>query len=358
MISQKIHDSSFCASCYFRSIATPPYKKIMLQLTEKCNLCCKHCFVSSTSSGNEMEYDKIENILLPHLIQANVKKVTLTGGEPFVFSRLLDVIRLLNNNNIQISICTNASLITEKFLDEILDINKIHFNVSLDGFSNSSHGAFRGNSDEKIFKRIISNISMLGRYHLLNGILVTPNHYTKIEEYEKICKFGKEVGAKYVLINPLSSFGRGEKTYSLGYTQDELIKLYDITQKYDSADFEIIYIRFPNTAQKPLEKCVAGKISYVFTSGEVAICPYMAFAAKDTISRYEPEQFIIGNAFTESFNLDEALTNYKLPFDSCGEQCSGCAYTECSKGCYAAKISTGHILSDADLEMCPRNFKS
>lgn len=358
MISQKIHNPSFAESCYFRSIATLPYKKIMLQLTEKCNLCCKHCFVSSTLSGNEMEYDKIENILLPHLIQANVKKVTLTGGEPFVFSRLLDVIRLLNKNGIQISVCTNASLITEKFIDEILDIDKIHFNVSLDGFSSSSHGTFRGNSDEKLFKTIISNISMLGRYHLLNGILVTPNHYTKIEEYDKICKFGKEVGARYVLINPLSSFGRGEQTYSLGYSQSELIKLYDITQKYNSVDFEIIYIRFPNTAQKPLEKCVAGKISYVFASGEVAICPYMVFAAKDAISKYKPEQFIIGNAFTESFNLDEALIDYKLPFDSHGDTCSNCSYLECSKGCYATKISAGQNLNDADLDMCPRNFKS
>ena len=86
-----IYNDSYCAACYFRTTADPPMKKCLLQLTERCNLHCQHCFVSSVNSGNDMEFSLIETHVLPTLIENNVSKVTLTGGEPFVYTNIIDV---------------------------------------------------------------------------------------------------------------------------------------------------------------------------------------------------------------------------------------------------------------------------
>ena len=86
----KIYSENFCAACYFRSAADYPQKKCLVQLTERCNLHCKHCFVSSNNQGKDMEFNDFQGKIVPNFIENQVKKVTLTGGEPFVFSGPLD----------------------------------------------------------------------------------------------------------------------------------------------------------------------------------------------------------------------------------------------------------------------------
>lgn len=348
----KIYNESLCAACYFRTGANPPNKKVLIQLTERCNLRCKHCFVSSTLSGNILDFSDIQNKIIPGLVKSNVTKVTLTGGEPFVYPKLYEVIKLLFSSDIEVSVCTNATLITESFLNSIQDLKgKIHFNVSLDGFSPSSHGRFRGNEDPVLFSRIIDNITLLGMQKLLNGILVTPNNYSCMDDYERICKFANKCGAKYVLMNPLSKFGRGENSSELAFTDNEMLKLKSVIQKYSNNKLEVVFIRFPNDEKKPLSKCNAGEILYIFTNGDIAFCPYMAFAAKDKSSKYKYEDFIIGNILNSPFDLSKCLSNYRLPIGKT-TYCENCTNDKCEKGCFAVRIANGYKLEDID-PLCP-----
>lgn len=350
-VDMKIYNDNGCSSCYFRTVADPPNKKCLLQLTEKCNLHCQHCFVSSTSCGNEIDFRIIEKIIIPHLIKNNISKVTLTGGEPFVYSNIIEVINLLSQYNMEVSVCTNASVIKPKHLTAIKKINKIHFNVSLDGFSIRSHGRFRGFQDDKLFDSILNNIKLIGDLGLLNGILVTPNIYASIDEYKQIYDYGKECGATYVLFNPLSQFGRGEKSIDLAYSNNKMIELRNELLKYSDGKVELVFIRFPNTDNKPLGKCHAGEIFYIFTNGEVTFCPYMVFAAKDKISQYDYKEFIIGNVFDESFDFNDCdrLAAFQNMFNM---YCENCSINDCGKGCFASKISQGNKLMDHD-QLCP-----
>lgn len=347
----KIYNNNYCAACYFRTTAKYPEKKCLIQLTEKCNLHCKHCFVNAEGDGNDISFEKLKRNILPQLKNNHVTKVTLTGGEPFVYSRLADVVSLLSEQEISVCICTNASLITEAFLDEVYEC-QVHFNVSLDGFSAASHGRFRGDANLDLFEKIKENVRLLGEKKRLNGILVTPNTFASISEYVDICKFAKQCGAKYVLMNPLSQFGRGENGISMAFSEKQMRQLQMETEKYNNEELEIVYIRFPNRERKPLGECVAGRIMYIFTNGDIAYCPYMVFAAKNSISKYTDRQFMIGNIFEEGFELERSIQNYHFP-TTYDETCAGCTNSACKKGCYATKISSGKMLMDADTELCP-----
>ena len=345
----KVYDEAYCAACYFRTKADFPNKKCLIQLTEKCNLRCEHCFVSAEHCGDEMEYAKFEKYILPQLLENNINKVTLTGGEPFVYRNLLEIVELLCTNNIKVGICTNATLVSENFLNNVSKYS-IHFNVSLDGFSSESHGKFRGFQNTEIYDRIIQNIKLIGKYNLLNGILVTPNNYASVEEYVELCKFAKECGAKYVLMNPLSQFGRGEEALSLAFKEQEMEQLRQATENFND-DMEVVYIRFPNSKKKPLSECVAGDIMYIFTNGDIAFCPYMVFAARDNCSMYKDQDFILGNIFKENFSWKESMDKYHFPV-GLERLCRECTVDECKKGCYASKIACGNKLEDVD-ELCP-----
>ena len=49
----------------------------------------------------------------------------------------------------------------------------------------------------------------IGERGLLKGVLVTPNTLAAVEEYDELCEYARTCGAEYVLMNPLSSMGRG-----------------------------------------------------------------------------------------------------------------------------------------------------
>ncbi len=350
--NKRIHNEDYCMSCYFRTVAKPPFKKVLLQLTERCNLNCEHCFVSATSVGRELAYKDIEETIVPLLKKLDVKKVTLTGGEPLVYKNILEVVNAFTENDIEISICTNATLVEESFIDNI-DSNKVHFNVSLDGFSNESHGRFRGNEDKKLFKKILDTIQILGKKKLLNGILVTPNNYSSLDEYEQICKFGKDNGAKYVLINPLSELGRGQESIDIAYTDEKMLELKENTEYLNDENFEVVYIRFPNISKKPLEKCVAGQLFYIFSNGNITACPYMVFAANNEKSKYDPNEFIIGSIYDDISGLHKKIKNFKIEDNEKKECHKNCEFINCKGGCLAAKISKGSYITECDDDLCP-----
>ena len=128
------------------------------------------------------------------------------------------------------------------------------------------------------------------------------------------------------------------------------MKIKEITQKYIDDKFEVVYIRFPDDS-KDLGKCPLGKVLYIFTNGDSAICPYMVFAARDRCSIYRPEQFLISNVLNVDCDINFDLEHYKLPEENIVDiKCSH--KNKCSKGCLAAKVSNGLSIFDCDFELC------
>lgn len=177
-------------------------------------------------------------------------------------------------------------------------IGGVHFNVSLDGFSAGSHGKFRGDQDS--FHTTIATVRSLGAAGLLQGLLCTPNSLAEDDEYREPCQFAAVQGADYVLLNPLSSMGRGVKSRGrLAATEERMRHIRQLTASFDSTGIDVVHIRFPSVGQ-PLAGCQAGTIIYVFTSGGVTVCPYLVFAARTPQSIHDPAEFIVGNILTDA----------------------------------------------------------
>ncbi|ANN21838.1 hypothetical protein SD37_17390 [Amycolatopsis orientalis] len=133
-------------------------------------------------------------------------------------------------------------------------------------------------------------------------------------------------------------------------------EIFELTAPFDGPDLDIAHIRFPNAEQKPLSGCEAGTIIYVFTPGEVTVCPYLVFAARTPISRHPDTDFIVGNIFTDR-DIAERLDNYAFHqrFQvGANDTCGTCALEpQCGKGCPAAVIAAGGRIGDVDAEQCP-----
>ena len=353
--TRRVAETGTANACYFRSGADPGRRKALLQITERCDLRCAHCFVSANQSGSDMTLEVIE-AAIPRLEAARVSHVTLTGGEPFVHPEILRLVELLVHRELSVTICTNAASITSEHIESLRRHSGVGVNVSLDGFSSNSHGQFRG--DRGSFDLTVANARQLGDAGLLKGILCTPNTLAEQSEYAEVYRFAEEIGAEYVLMNPLSSFGRGMKA-------GRRLRADDGTMRSIQADVEraarapnrpeAVFIRFPNESH-PLSGCIAGEIVYVFVNGDTAVCPYLVFAAKNAVSQHTPDEFIAGNLFRDedfAARLDayDFHQRYRVPNNP---TCGACGIKDfCGKGCPAAVVASGGRIGDLDADVCP-----
>jgi radical SAM protein with 4Fe4S-binding SPASM domain len=244
-------------------------------------------------------------------------------------------------------------LTTDEQLSWLARSGAVHVNVSFDGFRPESHGKFRGNVSS--FATTLATTRKFAAAGMLQGLLSTPNMLTCPEEFAALCEFAVQVGAKYVLMNPLSAFGRGVKSQArLAADTGKMRAIQHVTERFRDQGIDVVHIRFPND-DKPLAGCDAGKLIYVFADGLTAVCPYLVFAARTPGSPYPDSDFLVGNILDDE--IGSALDGYDLAGKlrmGTNATCSSCAMdSTCGKGCPAALISRGQRIGELDSEQCP-----
>jgi radical SAM protein with 4Fe4S-binding SPASM domain len=349
---QSLIIETHASSCYFRTTVAGSGRKALLQVTERCNLHCAHCFVSSGVRGRDMRVEDIAERVLPRLRQARVQRLTLTGGEPFVHPAILEIVTVAVEEGMPVGICTNATSTSEDQIAYLAGLGGVHVNVSFDGFRAASHGRFRGSTGS--FAQTVATTRAFASAGLLQGLLSTPNMLTMPEEFAALCEFAVEIEAEYVLMNPLSSFGRGVRSQGRLAADEATMRAIDkLTQEF-RPHLDVVHIRFPND-DRPLGGCDAGKIVYVFADGATAVCPYLVFAARTPQSRYPDTEFLVGNILTNDIapSLNRYAFHDRYTVGS-NPTCGSCGIADtCGKGCPAAVISAGGEIGDVDRAQCP-----
>lgn len=353
-ISRRLTSGETADACYFRSGPQSGARKALLKVTDRCDLRCAHCFVSATQHGADMSVSSVA-AAIPRLQQARVANVTVTGGEPLVHPDLESILELLVGAAFEVTVCTNGVALTDHLVERALAVGHIRFNVSVDGIKADSHGRFRGRRES--FDRTLDSVHRLGGAGLLKGVLSTPNSLARADEFEAVYELAHDAGADYLLMNPLSSFGRGIRSRSRLKADEQA--MVDVKRGVENnarmRSAEAVFIRFPNE-DRPLSGCIAGDVFYVFVNGDVAVCPYLVFATENAGSKHTREEFIVGNLF-EDVDIASKLDAYRFHERyqvGSNPSCASCsANASCGKGCPAAVIAAGGSIGDVDAEVCP-----
>ncbi|SCL20562.1 radical SAM additional 4Fe4S-binding SPASM domain-containing protein [Micromonospora pallida] len=351
-MSKRLVVETHASSCYFRTSVEGDERKALVQITERCNLHCAHCFVSSTQVGMDIPLEEMIETVLPRLRRARVTRLTLTGGEPFVHPHLVEICAATARMDLSVKICTNATQTSDAQIAALAALGNVRVNVSFDGFRPSSHGRFRG--DRNSFAITLETTRRFADAGLLHGILSTPNVLTRPEEFAELCAFAADLGAEYVLMNPLSSFGRGVKSHGRLAAPEQTMRAIAAATAPLAGRVELVPIRFPND-NRPLSGCDAGTLIYVFANGDTAVCPYLVFAARTPQSRHADREFLVGNILHGE--IADALDRYRFHDRyqvGANPTCGACALSDsCGKGCPAAVVAAGQPIGGPDADQCP-----
>ena len=106
---------------------------VMCVLTTNCNLNCSHCYFNTGARKkciNELNFNDFVSFLKRN--KEHISKVTLTGGEPLLYSRFKDIICFFKKENIAFSLNTNLTLMDKEKLGLILSAPVKSISVSFD----------------------------------------------------------------------------------------------------------------------------------------------------------------------------------------------------------------------------------
>lgn len=119
-------------------------KTVWLEITNKCNLRCVHCYEGDTHTQLESPLTLAQwKSLIDQVIQAGVERIIIIGGEPCCCQNVQEILTYLvktKPENIQVTFFTNATLLSEDLIDTI-SRGKISVKVSLYGATEEIHDA-------------------------------------------------------------------------------------------------------------------------------------------------------------------------------------------------------------------------
>lgn len=129
------------------------------ELTARCNFSCPMCYVHLCNARQEDELTARQWLELAQQARdQGMIFALLTGGEPFVRKDFFEIYRGMKAMGLMISINTNASIITEEILEQLLQDPPVRMNISLYGGCAETYRKMCGVA---AFERVTQNIRAL-----------------------------------------------------------------------------------------------------------------------------------------------------------------------------------------------------
>ena len=119
----------------------PSDKFAWIEITNRCNLRCRHCYNESDGAHNSVMSLQNYTRVVDALLKLGVDKIQIIGGEPFLEAQLLkEMLQYAVGKFDFIEVFTNGTLIEAPWFDFLAE-NKIHVALSVYSYESEMHDA-------------------------------------------------------------------------------------------------------------------------------------------------------------------------------------------------------------------------
>jgi MoaA/NifB/PqqE/SkfB family radical SAM enzyme len=135
--------------------------KAMFELTYRCNLKCRHCYVAPSAVSQrrkELETKQVFTIL-DQLAGAGCLNIGFTGGEPFLRKDIFEILAYAKKKGLNSVVLTNGTLITPRKADKLANLGMNKMDIS---FHSAAEGTFDWfTRSAGAYKRVVRSIGLL-----------------------------------------------------------------------------------------------------------------------------------------------------------------------------------------------------
>lgn len=322
---------------------------IAFELTDKCNLACRYCYNIWKIPGAEHKtfnsYKKAEQTLKKLFSQAQIRNVTLTGGEPFVAERVKEIALFCRMEGKTVTVISNGFKGTEADYKSLIAMGITLFELPI-------HSADEGIHDyitqvKGSWKKSINSIQAIQK---LNGYVVPVIVLTKynIEVLGETLNFIKTLGLRRIMMNRYNIGGCGtadpasvsakhsqlKQAFSVANTKIQELGLV-ISSNVCSPDCLIDPSDYRNIMFGHCSENVLHKPITLDINGNIRLCNHSPIVAGNIYEQDIKE--ILYSPYANSWN------------ETIPEFCNDCSrWSVCRGGCRAASEQCGLGLEHVD----------
>ena len=237
---------------------------VVWNITQVCNLRCKHCYQNARPrpAPNELTLDEKIRVV-DEMAAAGVPFLAIAGGEPLACKDLWPVLERAQQRGIHLSLATNGTLLRPETVSRLIATGVKYVEVSVDSLDPQEHDAFRGRKGA--WAEAIQGIRNCVAAGMRTGFAMCFTRHT-VDSVERAVQFAINLGCQTFSHFNFIPAGRGKEVSDLDLTPAQretlLRKLVDVLQEGK--------INVISTAPQFGRACVAyGPEEGIFATGHV-----------------------------------------------------------------------------------------
>lgn len=315
-----------------------PLEVAQIEITNKCNLSCLHCFnASGAPHPDELTTQEIFS-LLDTLSPMGVYQVTFTGGEPLLHPDIFEIVEHARKAPMAVDIFTNGTLLTEDTIKQFEKLKIRQFNISLDSVNRSIHDTFRGKKGA--LQQTLQGISLLKEAGLPFKLSICLSQLNK-EGITDILKYFNIQSQEDFQIIPVKFSGRNVDglAVSPGEYYTVLVEQFNYFKRFPQGVFEF--------SERSGECSIARNTIGIKFDGTVLPCP----ACHKDMGVGNIRDTDLEKLWQENETL-KTLRNMRARND---KRCKSCQYLPFCAGCIAGAFTIERNLTCYHPYICALN---
>lgn len=336
-------------------MADAPYL-IALNLTERCNLACDHCYLDAKvlkeGATDELNTADVKRVLGEIAEVGPEAMVVLTGGEPTLRRDLPELAAHASGLGLMVVVGTNGMSLTPQRIETLQQSGVAGVGISVDSLNPDIHDTFRGRKGAWV--KTMQGIDACKDAEMPFQIHFSATDETA-DEIDDMVAFARDAGAMVLNVFFMVCTGRGEKYSGISPEKyDRVLRHVATAARREkrlmvrakcAPHFKRIAIEmdpeWPITAAHGYDAggCIAAtRYARITPNGDVTPCPFMensAGSVKDT-------------SFSEIWHNAPVLNALRAP--KLEGRCGVCEFQKLCGGCRARPLAlTGNMMGEDTL---------
>ena len=316
----------------------------VFELTPRCNLDCRMCYVHLTADQMngipEIDGDKLIS-LIDQAYEMGMMNVQLTGGEALLHPDFDKIFCHCLDKGLRVSVLTNGLLLTEERIAFFKKHPPYSMQITLYGSDDDSYEKV---TDRRVFHQVASNLLSAKALDCMLSVSITPSKYCTAENVLDIIAFCEKNELRCQLNNDLQMpyEGTGRTLDDFNLTEEEFLEIRRALRQAAPVAPETL----PDAGESDQEfygtKCAAGRGMFCLTwGGELKPCLDLPISA-DPFKKGFVAAWKEINAQTKQFRIPA--------------ECTNCGYASLCNQCPALH-SQGGESGHVDRRICQRTRK-
>jgi MoaA/NifB/PqqE/SkfB family radical SAM enzyme len=135
----------------------PYYYEVHLAMP--CNEKCIMCVPDGRHSRDRISFEEFTSFF--DQIKPVAEHLTLIGGETFMYPWFNEVLDMLAQHPVKVTIITNATMLTEKITPRLLALHGLELKCSIDAATRDTYHRIRGRD---VFDKVIANVARFAEH--------------------------------------------------------------------------------------------------------------------------------------------------------------------------------------------------